>query len=145
MRWGFMVFLFCYIGYIAELYRFSERYLEHFRIDKKVFIILLPVMEAGINTLNERVSIPYILLIMISHILYLGLFCLFFSDSPAKKIFTAMLLITVRTIVLNFGCSFFRVSCWPVQIGSRRDKQRLSERGWKTSLVLWLIAWLFWC
>ncbi len=107
MRWGFMVFLFCYIGYIAELYRFSERYLEHFRIDKKVFIILLPVMEAGINTLNERVSIHYILLIMISHILYLGLFCLFFSDSPAKKIFTAMLLIAVRTIVLNFGCSFF--------------------------------------
>lgn len=107
MRWGFMVFLSCYIGYIAELYRFSERYLDHFRINKKVFIILLPVMEAGINTLNEGVSIPYILLSMISHILYLGLFCLFFLDSPAKKIFTAMLLIAVRTIVLNFGCSFF--------------------------------------
>lgn len=107
MSWGFMVFLFCYIGYIVSLYRFSERYLKHVKIDKKAFIILLLVLETGIGILNESIGISYILLIMISHILYLGLFYLIFLDNPAKKIFTAMLLIAVRTLILNFGCSFF--------------------------------------
>lgn len=107
MRWGIMVFLFCYIGYLVSLYRFCERYLDHFRINKKIFIILLSVLEAGMGILNENIGIPYILLVMVSHILFMGLFYIVFLDSPAKKIFAAMLMIAVRTFIFNFGCSFF--------------------------------------
>lgn len=107
MKGEFLVFLFCYIGYIWTLYRFFEKYLNRFKVDKKVFIILLAVAEAGIDILNERIGIPYILLVMVSHILFAGLCFLAFSDNTMKKIFVAIILIAVRTLVLNFGCSFF--------------------------------------
>ena len=102
-----MIFLFCYIGYVWIVYRFCEKYLNRFKIDKKVFIILLAVVEAGIDILNESIGIPYILLVMLSHILFAGLLFIAFQDTTLKKIFAAMVLIAVRTLVLNFGCSFF--------------------------------------
>lgn len=107
MRGEFVVFLFCYIGYIWTVCRFCEKYLSRFKIDKKVFMILLAVTEAGIDIVNESIGIPYILLVALSHILFAGLFSLAFLDNTMKKIFAAMVLIAVRTFVLNFGCSFF--------------------------------------
>ena len=106
MRGDLTAFLFCYIGYILSLFKFCEKYMNRFRIDKKVFIILLFVFEAGIN-LNESVGMPYILSVLLSHILFVGLIFIAFLDSVTKKFFVAMVLIAVKTLIWDFGCSFF--------------------------------------
>jgi len=106
MRVDFFVFLFCYTGYMVSLYQFCETYLNRFKIDKKIFIILLAVVEAGIN-FNGSVGTPYILSVMLSHILFVGLFFIAILDSAMKKVFAAMVLIAVKTLVWDFGCSFF--------------------------------------
>ncbi len=42
---GLFVFLLCYMGYILSLYRFCNQYLNHFKINKKIFVLLLLVIE----------------------------------------------------------------------------------------------------
>lgn len=106
MKGDFIVFLFCYIGYIISLYKFCEKYLNRFKIEKKIFLFLLTVIEAGIN-FNGSVGTPYILSVMLSHILFTGLFFISFTDSAMKKVFAAMVLIAAKTLVWDFGCSFF--------------------------------------
>lgn len=106
MRGDFILFLFCYMGYIWTLYRFCKKYLNDLKIDRRVFIILLFVMEAVFN-LNGSVGTPYILRAMLSHMLFVGLFLIAFSDHAMKKFFAAMVLIAVKTLALNFGSSFF--------------------------------------
>ncbi len=106
MRWDFIVFLFCYMGYIWTLYRFCEKYLNNLKIDRKVFIIFLFVMDAVINS-SGSAGTPYILRVILNHLLFVGLFLMVFSDHMMKKFFAAMVLVTVKTLVLNFGCSFF--------------------------------------
>lgn len=115
MRGDLIVFLFFYIGYILSICKFCEKYFNRFKINKKVFIILLFVMEAGIN-FDVGVGTPYILRVMISRILFVGLFFIAFSDYAMKKVFVAMIVIAIRTFVWNFGCSFF--SCLVLVCGN---------------------------
>lgn len=60
MRGDFIVFLFFYVGYIISLCKFCEKYLNGFQINRKIFIILLLVIEAGVN-FGGALAAPYIL------------------------------------------------------------------------------------
>lgn len=106
MRGDLLIFLFCSIGYVAALYKFCEKYFKHLKIDKKIFMLLLAMMEMWIN-LNGSVGTRYFLSVIIGHILFVGLFLITFADSVMKKVFAAMILIAVKTLVWGFGCSFF--------------------------------------
>lgn len=106
MRGDLIVFLFFYVGYIISLCKFCEKYLNGFQINRKIFIILLLVIEAGVN-FGGALAAPYILRAMISHILFVGLFFIAFSDTTMKKVFVAMVVIATKTFVWNFGCSLF--------------------------------------
>ena len=106
MSIGLLVFLFCAAGYMAALYKFCAKYFKTFRMDKRIFIILLTVMEAVIN-LNGSVGTRYFLSVIISHVLFVGLFFVAFTDFAMKKIFAAMILIAVKTLVWDFGVSLF--------------------------------------
>ena len=106
MNGGFLVFLFGSAGYMAALYKFCEKHFMHFKINKKVFMILLTVMETGIN-LNGSVGTRYFFSVIISQIIFVCLFFLAFEDSAMKKVFAAMILITAKTLVWDFGGSFF--------------------------------------
>lgn len=106
MRWDYIVFYVCLLGYIREVYLFCATYLNSFRIDKRVFIALFLALEIGIS-LNGSVGALYFLIALISHILFAGLIMLTFSDHAMKKLFTAAVCIAVKTLVWNFGESFF--------------------------------------
>ena len=106
MRGDLIVFLFFYMGYILSLCKFCEKYLNRFQMNKKIFIILLLVMEIGVN-FDGGAGAPYILRAMISHILFVSLFFIAFSDYVMKKVFVAMIVIATKTFVWNFGCSLF--------------------------------------
>ena len=103
---GFFVFLLYYMWYILSLYRFCDQHLNGFKIDKKIFVLLLLVIEAAVS-LSGSAGFPYILSAILHHILFTGLFLTAFSDTAMKKIFTAFVLIAVRIMAWNFGCSFF--------------------------------------
>lgn len=103
---GFFVFLPCYIWYILSLYRFCDQYLNGFKIDKRIFVPLLLVIETAVS-LSGSAGFPYILSAILHHILFTGLFLTAVSDTVMKKIFAAFVLIAVRTLAWNFGCSFF--------------------------------------
>ena len=103
---GFFMFLLCYMWYILSLYRFCEQYLNGFKIDKKIFVLLLLVIETAAG-LSGSVGFPYILSAILHHLLFTGLFLTTVSDTVMKKIFAAFVLIAVRTLAWNFGCSFF--------------------------------------
>lgn len=133
MRADLIVFLFFYIGYILSLCKFCEKYLKGFQINKKNFIILLLVIEAGVN-FDGALAAPYILRAMISHILFVGLFLIAFSDDAMKKVFVAMIIVAIKTFVWNFGCSFF--SCI-VLVGSNlfADRQAAYMDLWLEGII----------
>ena len=106
MRWDYVLFYVCFLGYIREIYRFCGIYLNGFRIDKKVAIVLFLALETMIS-LNGSVGAPYFLSALISHVLFAGLVMAVFSDHVMKKLFTAAVCIAVKTLVWNFGESFF--------------------------------------
>lgn len=103
---GFIIFIFCYMGYIFSLCSFCRKYLDNPRQDKKVFAALVFLSELFISVINSSRHIPYIIFKIISYILTAVLVFTGFSDNAAKKFSATVILITIKTLVLNFGCSF---------------------------------------
>lgn len=104
--WDLCVFFVCFIAYLRVVCRFCETYLESFRIDKKIVVLLFFALETGIN-FNGSVGASYFLSAVISHTLFAGVVLLAFSDHVMKKLFTAAVCIAAKTLAWNFGECFF--------------------------------------
>lgn len=109
MRYHFILFIFCYMWYIWSIYNFCETYLDKCKMNKRVFAFILFSAGMFVNALNEWASIPYIFTVMLSYLLWMGLFFAAFQDNIKKKIFIALFLIALKDLIWNFGCSF--LSC----------------------------------
>lgn len=133
MRAGLIVFGLCYIGYMISLYNFCDKYLNHFKLDKKIFILLASVIEATAN-LNGSVGTSYILNVIFCHVLFTGLLFIAVSDSAMKKIFAALVLIAVKTLVWDFSYSFF--SCIALIFQNQiAGGQAVCIKPWQNSII----------
>lgn len=106
MKYDLILFIFCYMGYIWSIFSFCQEYLSISIINKIIFGILLFTTEMLFSAFNELIRMPYILNIILINTLFISLFFLFFRGDKAEKLFTTVTLITVKTLVWNFSCSF---------------------------------------
>lgn len=106
MKYDFILFIFCYMGYIWSIFSFCQEYLSISKINKIIFGILLFTTEMLFSAFNEFIRMPYIFNVILINTLFISLFFLFFRGDKAEKLFTAVTLITVKTLVWNFSCSF---------------------------------------
>lgn len=131
MRWDYVVFFVCWMGYIGTVCGFCGRYLAPFRWDKKVFLLLLFGIEAGVN-FNGSVGMPYFLSAVTSHVLFSGLILAAFSAPAMKKLFGAALCVAAKTLVWNFGECFF--SCIAL-VGTRWATNAQVLPPWLTGVI----------
>ena len=102
----YIVTYLCYLGYIGAVCSFCKMFLKNLAINKKVFFLVLFGGEIFLNRFRMWLGLPYISLLL--NYIFFAL-CLFaaFRETTAKKILSAAILITVKTLVWNFSCSFF--------------------------------------
>ena len=88
------------------------------------------------NIVNRQHPIPYIFLIMLWHICFMGLLLLLFRADKEKKFLAAAMLITVLTLLGNFCSSFF--TC--LVLFFRHTGKKTPELflvNWESELILW--------
>lgn len=102
-----IVFFACYAGYVWMLCGFCESCFSGSRMSRGVFALFLFSLGALANTVAVRISVPYIFYSLTYHASFVAGVVLVFRDVCYKKISVAMLLAALRTLVWNFGCSFF--------------------------------------
>lgn len=98
----------CYLGYIGAVCNFCTYFLKHFTINKKIFVFILFGGEILLNCFRMWTGMPYISL-MINYLFFILWLVVVFKENTAKKLLSAVILITIRTLVWNFACSF--LSC----------------------------------
>lgn len=106
IRPGFIIFIFCYMGYIFSLCSFCKTYLGNPGHNQKIFAVLIFLSELFINIINSRWHIPYIIFKIFYYIITAILVFIWFKGNAAKKFFVICILVSVKTLVLNFGFSF---------------------------------------
>lgn len=98
----------CYLGYVGAVCSFCTFFLKNFAINKKVFLVVLFGGEILLNRFRMWLGLPYISLLLNYLLFALWLFAAF-KENTAKKLLSAAILITVKTLVWNFAGSF--LSC----------------------------------
>ena len=98
----------CYLGYIGAVCNFCTHFLKHITINKKIFVFLLFGGEILLNCFRMWTGLPYISL-LINYLFFILWLVVTFKENTAKKLLSAVILITIRTLVWNFACSF--LSC----------------------------------
>lgn len=107
MRFDVILFVVGYMSCLWSICSFCEKFLDNFQINKIVFVGIMALAGVIFNGVDAWMRVPYIVKMMLSHLLFLGLIFLAFRDDFAKKIFVAAILTAIKTFVWNFGCSFF--------------------------------------
>ena len=77
----------------------------HLAFNKKVFLLVLFFGEILLSRLRMWIGLPYIS-ILFDYILFAFFLFVSFKEDAAKKLLTAAILVTVRTLVWNFSCCF---------------------------------------
>lgn len=105
--WGVLISALCCLAYTITVSRFCNQYLETSRIKERLFIFIYFGGTMALMALYEYYGIPYIAYALSEHLFFLGMTALLFQAEAEKKILTASILITVRTLVWGFCQSFF--------------------------------------
>lgn len=104
----FFIYLICYLIFIGAVYNFCKEYLGKFSVNNKIFFIVLYCGEIFLNQFRGWLGLPYIS-ILLNYMFFVIWLCVSFKDHTAKKILSAAIVITVRTLVWNFSCSFLSI------------------------------------
>lgn len=104
---GILLSALCNLAYTIAVSRFYRQYLETSKRKEKLFICIYFGGIMTLMALYEQYGFPYIVYALSEHFFFLGMTVWLFQDKGEKKILTASLLITVRTLVWEFCQSFF--------------------------------------
>lgn len=110
--WSGLISTLCCLAYAIAAGRFCSQFLETSKVKEKLFIF---IYFSGIMTfmaVYEYYNLPYIVYGLSEHCFFLGMTVLLFQAEMEKKLLTASILITVRTLVWGFCQSFFSVLRW---------------------------------
>lgn len=124
----------CYAGYLWTAGKFCKTYLETSKRNALLFVVFSFIGWLLINIANRWYFIPYIFLIMLNHIIFMGLVFLLFQEDKGKKFLAASILMVVITLVGNFCNSF--LSCLALffrHTGKKSSEVYLDE--WEGRLI----------
>lgn len=99
----------CYLGYLWAAEKFCKKYLGGAKRNGLLFVVFSFGGWLFLEMVNGGYDVPYIFLMMSSHIVFAGMVLLLFRGGWEKKVLAASILMAVRTLAGNFCESF--VSC----------------------------------
>ncbi len=105
--WGVLLSALCCLAYAIAAGRFCRRFLETSKIKEKLFVCIYFCGIMAFMAAYEYYKLPYIVYGLSEHLFLLGMTALLFRAEMEKKLLTASILITVRTLVWGFCQSFF--------------------------------------
>lgn len=105
----FFIFICCYMIYQWSVSCFCIRYLNNIKINRIFFGAILFIGGIAINLFYRWTDTQYILVQLLSHVLFTALLLIVFQDDTGKKVLTAAVLLATKILVWNFAGSF--LSC----------------------------------
>ena len=105
--WNVLLSALCCLAYAIAAGRFCSRFLETTRIKEKLFVFIYFCGIMAFMAAYEHYGFSYIVYSLSEHLFFLGITALLFRAKMEKKLLTASILITVRTLVWGFCQSFF--------------------------------------
>jgi len=99
----------CFLGYAWAADKFCKKMLGASKKNERMFIFFSFGGCLLLSIAGRKYSMPYILPVMLNHILFMGLVLLLFWAGREKKILAASMLMTFLSLAENFCVSF--LSC----------------------------------
>lgn len=149
MSGAFLFLAICYLAYIWSLCIFCETCLGKSKINKKV--LTAGLFAAGFLSalLAEQMNVSYIVMALTKHALFTALVLLLYQADFYQKLLASAALITLNTMVWNFGGSLFSILLLAAfHRGASGEQTVLSlEEGYVASaaghiLTILVILWL---
>ncbi len=92
----------CYLWYLWAANQFCKKYLGAVRKNELLFLFCSFCSWLFLDIVNRWYAVPYIFVMMLNHIFFMGLILLLFQADSKKKMLSASLLMTAMTLVGNF-------------------------------------------
>lgn len=104
---GVLLSVFCCLAYAIAAGRFCSQFLETSKAKEKLFVFIYVSGIMVLMAAYEQYKLPYIVYGLSEHLFFLGITVFLFQEELQKKLLTASILITVKTLVWGFSQSFF--------------------------------------
>lgn len=97
----------CYLGYLCMADKFCKKYLEASRKNERLFMTFSFAGWLAFNLVSRWLFVPYIFLVTVEQLLFMGLVLLLFRERREKKIMAVSILTIAMTLVSTLFTSFF--------------------------------------
>ena len=127
----------CYAAYVLSLERLCYRALGYARGNRIIFVAALLGGSIGLQAVCGIWEIPYIVIALCRHVLFVGLVCMLFRREREKKWMAAAAIIACKELVGNFSGSLLSCAALVLHYAVSRDEMAVLD-GWQAELVLCL-------